>query len=199
MKKVKTLIRMVKTELPQLDDLMHKGAGSSQIERLEATLEQTLPDSYKALLRCYNGEKDVLCFALGFAFLSISEILQEWQYFSEQESTAETGELYQENRVLPALYHRGRVPFAHDGSGNYLCFDFAPDSEGAPGQIIYLPCGEPDPISVIFRDFDHCLDFWMTALQRGRLALIDDDPDFYYEFDWRDDWTDIADEQLSNP
>jgi cell wall assembly regulator SMI1 len=112
--------------------------------------------------------------------------------------------VFQNELLLPVLFHKGRIPFAHDGSGNYLCIDFVPGEKGKSGQILYVPCGDPEPLSVIFWSFDDYIDFLIAALKTERINLFDDREDYdeddrdladvYFYKNWRDDWMDIAGE-----
>jgi cell wall assembly regulator SMI1 len=191
-----------RTKLKDFADFMNPGASDDDIAAFEKSLGRSLPANYKELLKAHNGEKFVMAMA-GFAFLSMEEVLQQWKWFGEPKSTeVQVPALFQDRMISPQLYDTARIPFAHDGSGQYLCFDYAPDVNGRAGQVIYLPCGEPEPASVIFRDFDHLLQFVITSLKSGKLAFTDDREDYdedaqdnadvYFYKTWRDDWTDIA-------
>lgn len=130
-------------KLKDFTDFMNPGATDEEINTLEKSLGRSLPDSYKELLKAHNGEKLIMAMA-GFAFLSTDEVLQQWKWFSEPKSGgARVHALFQDRMILPQLYNTARIPFAHDGSGQYLCFDYAPDVNGRAGQIIYLPVVNP--------------------------------------------------------
>jgi cell wall assembly regulator SMI1 len=38
--------------------------------------------------------------------------------------------------IAPAFWHKGWIPFASNGAGDYYCLDLAPVEEGDIGQII---------------------------------------------------------------
>ena len=101
------------------------------------------------------------------------------------------------------FYNPNRLPFAHDGSGQYLCIDYFPGPQGIAGQVVYIPMGEPEPMSVIAANFDDFLSFITKAIETDKIALMDDRADYeeeeqhfaevYFYKTWKQDWTEIAD------
>ncbi|MGQ3678902.1 SMI1/KNR4 family protein [Tenacibaculum discolor] len=122
--------------------------------------------------------------------------------------------IYQKDLVKNILHSAKRLPFATDGSGQYLCIDYDPAEKGTYGQIIYLTCAEPEPVSVIADSFDDFVDFLIEEYKNDRF-YIDDERTEWGEEEWtewrqdqqsdyskveiifghtrRNDWTDIAD------
>lgn len=116
--------------------------------------------------------------------------------------------------VKNTLYNVKRLPFATDGSGQFLCIDYDPAEKGVYGQIIYLPCGEPEPVSVIADSFDDFVDLLIDEYKNDQF-YIDDERTEWDEEEWEEwrtndqsdyskveinfehkcrcDWTDIAD------
>lgn len=193
-----------KSKLDIFDTFMNNGANDKDIVELEKSLNQILPSSYIDLLKTYNGEKKSVGFMGGFGFLGTEEIVLQWDFFKTTESNIEPDSVYQKDKIKNELYSVKRIPFAHDGSGNLLCIDYDPNIEGKKGQILYLPCGDPEPVSVIADNFDEFLSFLIDAVTTEKLELTDerdewDEEDWekaeiYFDGTWRDDWTDIADE-----
>jgi cell wall assembly regulator SMI1 len=200
---VKKLIGLFKSKLDILDELMNVGATSNEIKDLENFIGQKLPESYTDLLQTYNGEKRVLCFMAGFGYLNIEEVKQEWEFFKNSPYCTPEG-ITQKDKIKNTLYSDKRIPFGHDGSGNFLCIDFDPETQGLPGQILYLPAGDPEPISVIADNFDDFLLFLIEKIESEELKLIDEREDWdvedwekadiSFEKNWKDDWTDVAEE-----
>jgi len=201
-KLIQKLSNVFKSKLDIFDIFMNKGANEKEILDLENLICQVLPVSYIDLLKTYNGEKRLGIMA-GYGFLSIEEIKIQWDFFRISAGQREPESVYQKNKIKNELYSIKRIPFAHDGSGNFLCIDYDPASEGKSGQILYLPAGDPEPISVIADDFDAFLSLLIDAIISDKLKLTDerdewDEEDWekaeiYFEKTWRDDWTDIAD------
>ena len=193
-----------KSKLDIFDALMNDGATEQDIISLEKLTNQILPSTYIDLLKRYNGEKEILGVMAGFGFLEIEDVKTQWDFFKIAAGQAQPDFIYQKNKIKNELYSVKRIPFAHDGSGNFLCIDYDPDIEGKPGQILYLPTGDPEPVSVIADDFDEFLIFLIDVVITEKLKLTDereewDEEDWqqaeiYFYKSWKNDWTDIADE-----
>lgn len=204
---VNKLFETFRSKLDIFDSFMNDGANEKDISDLEKYINQILPASYIDLLKTYNGEKKSLGVMAGFEFLTIKEVKVQWDFFKMAEGEREPDSVYQKNKIKNELYSVKRIPFGHDGSGNLLCIDYDPEIEGKNGQILYLPAGDPEPISVIADDFDEFLTFLIDAIISEKLELTDerdewDEEDWekaeiYFNKTWENDWTDIADEYNS--
>ncbi|WDF65696.1 SMI1/KNR4 family protein [Flavobacterium sp. KACC 22763] len=190
-----------KSKLDIFDQFMNTGANINEINKLEDFIEAKLPESYINLLETYNGENRSVGFMGGFSYLGIEEIKMQWTFLKEApEMEAEA--INQVEKIKNTLYCPKRIPFAYDGSGNYLAIDFNPNSEGTLGQILYLPTGDPEPIAVIADSFDDFLVLIMEKLESEQLELIDERDDWdeedwhmaeiYFQNTWENDWSDIA-------
>lgn len=201
--KVNKLIEAFKNKLDIFDKLMNLGTTTTEIVEFEKFIGQKLPLEYIDLLQKYNGEKHILCCMAGFGFSSIEDVKINWKLFDNQEHR-KPEKIFQETKITATLFSDKRIPFAHDGSGNYLCIDFLPNTAGRIGQIIYLPLGEDETISVIADSFKDFITFLINAIENERLKLIDEREDWdeqdwqmaelHFFSTWNDDWTDIADE-----
>jgi cell wall assembly regulator SMI1 len=161
------------------------------------------------LLKKHNGEKKFLGI-LGHMFLSAEEIIQHWnsnkQMADQIDKDGDEGQrLYHQKELLKekSFFDTKRLPFAWDGSGQFLSIDYTPGPMGKIGQILYIPKGEPEPMSVIASDFSECITFITHSIQSERLALMDDRAEYeedeqhfaevnFYKT-WNQDWTEIAD------
>lgn len=201
---INKLIEAFKSKLDIFESFMNDGANEKDISDLEKSVNQVLPASYTNLLKTYNGEKNILGVMAGFGFLKIEDVKVQWDFFQIAAGQSEPDSIYQKNKIKNELYSVKRIPFAHDGSGNFLCIDYDPASEGKNGQILYLPAGDPEPISVIADDFDEFLTFLINAIISERLKLTDERDEWeedewekaeiYFNRTWKNDWTDIANE-----
>ena len=208
MNKAEELIEKFKSKLDIFNLFLSEGASDEEIAKAEGIIGLTFPKTLKDLLKITNGEgnekykQGAGLGILGFYFLSSDGIIREWQRFKEWDDYEK--EVYQEKLLITNIYNPKRIPFASDGSGQLLCIDFDPNTEGEQGQIIYLPCAEPEPVSVIAKSFDDYIEFIINSVETERIHLIDEREDWdeedwenaelYFEKSWRDDWTDIADE-----
>lgn len=103
-------------------NLVGPGASDSDIEQLEQTLAITLPQSYKAFLRVFDGGQ----FNFG-RMHCISEKGAGWHDFLQQLENFFT--------YHPILGVRSLVPFASSYGGDVYCFDLA-DSENGECPIL---------------------------------------------------------------
>ncbi len=198
-----SLINACKSKLDIFDYFMNKGATDVEIQELEKFTGQKLPASYIQLLKSYNGEKRSLGFLGSFGYLGIEGVKNEWSFFKNAPETKPEA-VNQVKKITNILFSTKRIPFAHDGSGNFLCIDFIPNADGILGQIIYLPCGDPEPVSVIADSFDCFLNLMIGKIQSDKLKLVDEREDWdtndwekadiYFERTWNNDWSDIAEE-----
>lgn len=213
MNRIDKLIEAMKSKLDILDDFMNEGASEEEIRALELHIGLDLPESLRYLLKKYNGEKTYLGIMGCYNLLSVQEIKREWDFIVEttkQENFEKdyiylAKSVYQSGYVHQTLYDKGRIPFAHDGSGEFLAIDYFPDTLGNKGQIVYLGLGEDYPISVLFKDFDEFIDFLIECLENGKFYLENDGKKYsqvheeilentnFSPIREKDDWTDIAD------
>lgn len=194
-------ITAFKSKLDIFDQFMNEGTDDAEIGKLEDFIGNNLPESYKQLLKKYNGEKQSIGFMGGFSFLGIEEIKTQWTFFKDAPEMEAEG-INQVEKIKNTLYSTERIPFAHDGSGNFLSIDSIPNSEGTLGQILYLPTGDPEPIAVIADSFDDFLVLIIEKLKTEELELIDERDDWdeedwhraeiYFQKTWENDWSDIA-------
>ena len=201
MNKANTLINLYKSKIDILDLFLAKPATRKELDEVEKITGLQMPKTLRDLLSITNGENKFIGLMCGFEFLSVEMIICLWKRFKNRNYE---WDVYQKGLLNTNLYSTKRLPFAYDGSGQHLCIDYAPGKKGKMGQVIYLPCGEPEPISVIFNDFNEYTNFIIESLTSSRLAIEDDrnewdeedwgKADLYLYQTWKDDWTDIADE-----
>lgn len=199
---IEDYINAFKSKLDIFDQFMNAGAAADEINELEDFIDFKLPESHKELLKKYNGEKQFIGFMGGFGFLGTDEIKIQWNFFKEEAPEMEAEGINQVEKIKNTLYSPKRIPFAHDGSGNFLSIDFNPNTKGISGQILYLPTGDPEPIAVIADSFDDFLLLIIEKLDSQNLELIDEREDWdeedwdkaeiYFQNNWENDWSDIA-------
>ncbi|KFF04458.1 SMI1/KNR4 family protein [Flavobacterium reichenbachii] len=205
---VNKVIATFKNKLDIFETLMNKGLKDFEIDDFQKYVKQDLPSEYIELLKNYNGEKHILCCMAGFGFSNIEQVKINWDSFNNEEQNNRPEKIFQKHKITPLLFSDKRIPFAHDGSGNFLCIDYIPNFSGKTGQIIYLPQGEPEPISVIADSFNDFLLFLIASIKNESLKLVDEREDWdqedwhmadlYFYKTWKNDWTDIADNYNQN-
>ncbi|MFF7145312.1 SMI1/KNR4 family protein [Streptomyces nodosus] len=125
-----------------MPDLPFKsGCSTDDVRRLEETLGVPLPDDYKMLLRCVNGQSDWN--ALSFppdrvVLLGADEVLALWREFSDVCDDELLDELVCDGRVRWTVCHPGRIPIAqNETAGAYLCIDKIPGPAGHLDQLVF--------------------------------------------------------------
>lgn len=126
----------------------------AQIEQVEKTIGQSLPEDLKALYLVANGQKTYFplkYLASGkydgplfgnYDFSSIETALVSWQNWKSIEDTLDYTDDFITTRLgdpIDAVYYRSSwFPFAEDGGGNAWAVDLAPIKNGTYGQIIQM-------------------------------------------------------------
>ena len=116
-----------------------KGATDKQIERAAAELGIAFPNDLKASMRRHNGSDDLIpgegCH---YFLMPLAELIADTKMMNEM---ADDGD-FDESKAKPdkgvrkAWWHRGWLPFASNGGGDYYCLDLDPAKGGTAGQVI---------------------------------------------------------------
>ena len=126
---------------PEGLESLNPPATDEQIASLQKTLGVTLPDDYVACLKIHNGQSpDVGGLFDGSEFLSTDEILSQWSVWKELLDAGEFSSIESDpaSGIRGDWWNAAWIPFTHDGGGNHLCLDLAPDASGSPGQVITM-------------------------------------------------------------
>ncbi|MEL6559404.1 MAG: SMI1/KNR4 family protein [Bacteroidota bacterium] len=203
---IDNLLKTVAGKLDIYETFLKDGATEKSVKDITEITGLEVPDALAELLLRHNGEKKFMGF-LGHGFLSAEEIISQWQSIvaMKNDPNFDVGErmYYQQDLIAPvSFFSAKRLPFAHDGSGQLLCIDYDPGPDGKMGQIVYVPMGEPEPLSVIAGSFHEFVEFITEAISSGNLALADDREDYeadeqhfaevYFYQTWKQDWTEVA-------
>ncbi len=196
-KVLKEFLEVVKSKIPNYKKRMRVGCSEEDLTELERIIKRKLPDTYRMLLLTFNGEQqETVSLMGGFCLLSVKRVIREYEFIKT--NISDEADVFQPNLIQPHHYQKERIPFADDGSGNFISIDYEPGIDGKEGQIIYLPLGEPEPMSVIFNNFDEYLKFLTNAIIDGKVQVEEYNDDgkktFNFVKTWRDDWTDIAEQ-----
>jgi cell wall assembly regulator SMI1 len=116
-------------------------ATNEQIAHLQEALGVTLPDDYVACLKIHNGQNtNVGGLFDGSEFLSNDEILAQWAVWKDLLDGGEFADIESEpaNGVRNDWWNASWIPFTHNGGGDHLCLDLAPDASGSSGQVITM-------------------------------------------------------------
>lgn len=107
---------------------------------LEKSLNNNLPDDYRAWLKTHNGQTvETTGLLFSNEFLSVSRLLEEWlgmKKLCDSEEHAEGGESIPKGAIKPVWWDTNWLPISADGSGKLVCIDLTPSDKGVDGQII---------------------------------------------------------------
>lgn len=190
--KIDELLDVIATKFPEIRKTLPPGAIDEQIHQLEQTTNHPIPQSLKDLLKTTNGDEkwgESPHAFISYFLYSCDRIIDQLNFFKKHENEAFPDSIYQKDLVKNILYSPKRLPFATDGSGQFLCIDFDPAENGIYGQIIYLPCAEPDPVSVIADSFDDFIDFLIDEYKNDKFTIFDERTEWDEEewLEWKEE------------
>lgn len=135
------LEHIVKTQtgLPELP--FNRGCSEEDLRRLETVIQAPLPDDYKALLRCVDGQSDwgMLTFPPErLSLLSVEKVIEIWREFVDICDDELMDELVCDDRIRWTVCHPDRIPIAQNElAGAYLCIDKIPGPAGRLNQLVF--------------------------------------------------------------
>ena len=120
------------------------------------------PSSLKPIYEVNNGQKDGTGLFSGLEFLSINEIVRQWQSWNDTyqeeldgtlENMSESCTSFPPQAIKIAYSNPKWIPFSYDYSGNHIGIDLDPDVAGKVGQVINFGTDEEDKV-VIAENFE---------------------------------------------
>ncbi|HEY1053920.1 MAG TPA: SMI1/KNR4 family protein, partial [Emticicia sp.] len=186
-KKLETLFAKAEKYIPQIKKYFKFENRLQEIEAFEKKLAIKFPDSFKEFYSVINGEIKYSGLFI-FSLLPFENILRAWKDYFEGGTGEENTDFatIEDDVVKPFFEHPKRIPFLSDGSGNFVGFDFIPESKGQLGQIINLDLGEISGYFLrLFNSFDDYIDFITRSLDNGKIYPIFDDEESYFESSYR--------------
>ncbi|OOH78163.1 molybdenum cofactor biosynthesis protein MoeA [Pseudomonas koreensis] len=114
-------------------------ATSKALQRLQSELGVSLPEDFINALRGHDGQEGISEPLLGaYQWLSSARILDAWAFWKKQSESAgfDNSGAEPDPGVQDDWWNIGWIPFASNGSGDYLCLDLVPAAGGRSGQVI---------------------------------------------------------------
>jgi cell wall assembly regulator SMI1 len=159
---------------------LRPGASEWEIQKAEATLGVTLPDTFKASYRIHDGGF-VMNLVTEMTIFSLEQALAEWHMFMELDDMGtwiNAGTPYyftervihsgwQSRSIQPVWWDYHWIPFGRDRAGNHCCLDLHPADGGEVGQIIDRD-HEAGPSRVLAPSFLEVLSTFANDLEAGR-------------------------------
>ncbi|MBP5609551.1 MAG: SMI1/KNR4 family protein [Lachnospiraceae bacterium] len=117
-----TYTKTLFSKMPFLKETLRPGVPENSIKTAEAEIGFAFPEDLKNLYLTNDGDNDeVLCgMLLGFRFLSLKGMLNEWRSMKKIA-------VYADEKWLP---------FGSDDGGNFIAVNMNPDSSGKTGRVI---------------------------------------------------------------
>jgi internalin A len=162
--------------LPEVIADLNPPASEDAIQQAEAVLGIKLPDSFKALYRLHDGQRQEARGAFfGQWFMSLERMFERrggMLAILEHEPEIALGEdmlntSVPERAIQLRHVDSGWIPFAENGCSEYLSLDFHPDERGHSGQIINFGRLMNNKL-VIALDFADFLKWVADELERGK-------------------------------
>jgi cell wall assembly regulator SMI1 len=152
-------------------------ATSTEIEILEKHLHVTLPSDFIDFLKIHNGQiPDDFWLIKGSELLSSERIMDEWSVWNDLwlDNTFEENTTQRDNGVKDDWWNPKWIPFTYDGSGNHLCIDLDPASNGTYGQIIEM-WHDDEYRPIVAKSFTQWFQTYTKELQNGK---------YYYDVEY---------------
>ena len=125
----------------------------------EQTNNIKFPDAYKELVRFHDGgilEKDIFSYDNGYEIeTNCVGFFLPWQ----KETLELEGEyILDQINNPPEFFPQGLIPFAPDGGGNYLCFDYRNCKENPPIIFWHHAVEENEGVFLLADSFEQFID-----------------------------------------
>ena len=161
----KTYTEKLITKLPHLKGTLRDGASIDNIKYIEAQAGVAFPKELKSLYLTNDGDDNsaVCGMLLGFHFLSLENMFNEWQ------------RSYPDTKWLP---------IGTDGGGNFLGVDLTIDENKSYGNVIFYGRDEQDKtvlsrnLTVLFERFSRIVDskdFYIGEYDNEKVILLGTD------------------------
>ncbi|RKN84247.1 leucine-rich repeat domain-containing protein [Paenibacillus ginsengarvi] len=177
-KSIQEIIDKLREELPELAESLNPPVTEAELRLAEEELGFALPAELRELYQIHNGEKEEgTGFFFGMPFLSLSEMLSEWNVWAELEEgyAVESG-----HHSVPAGWIKERyinrywLPISKDWGGNNIGVDLDPDANGVKGQVINF--GRDEEIKyVIARNLTCFLQFIRDTAKAGSYNIVQEE------------------------
>ncbi|QAV19438.1 SMI1/KNR4 family protein [Paenibacillus chitinolyticus] len=105
-------------------------AAEEEIQRLERTLQVTLPTAFRDYLSIMNGQHDEIPFIGYNCFLSIADIIETWSMMNELFEDEEQVDWVNEDRIKPVIWSNKWIPFTDFEASSRLILDLDPGKNG---------------------------------------------------------------------
>ena len=160
--------------------VFNAGASDAEFAQLEQLIQAKLPEDFKALYHVFNGQ----AYEEGYVFdgeewLSLERMAEEWEVWKgllddgEFDDDEEEASEDADPEVKAVWWSPLWIPFTYDGSGNHLCLDLDPTSEGTYGQVIRMWHDDPQrPLEA--KTFADWVETYIRGMEEGLYVYSED-------------------------
>ncbi len=163
---------------PHLLSIINLGATKADIDKLEKVINKKLPDDFVNFYRIYNGqdeEKSREGLINSEELLSIDSIVKQWLCWKGllDDGTFEDITSEPDDGVKNDWWNPLWIPFTNDGSGNHICIDLDPATNGNVGQVMRMwhDSGYRELYATSFSDY---ISNYITSLENGKYIYAKD-------------------------
>jgi cell wall assembly regulator SMI1 len=140
---------------------LRPGLTAEQLAEFEAFVGHAFPERFRALYRWRDGQSDPLeSLDSNRYFMPSAEAKQTWEMLTSFQENGQWGPGH------PQWWHRGWIPFLHNGAGSHLCLDLHGSFTGTAGQVIEF-WNHFDDRPIVAPSFEVWLDHVVDTLERG--------------------------------
>lgn len=169
------LISDVSKIYPDIYDELNEGADDSEIQAAQDKLGVKFPSDLIDFYKLHNGLDTDMGIFYGWSFLSIEEVVSEWETWESLVSSNTFEGILSEpdEGIKNDWYNLKWIPIGTDGGGNCICLDLDPDDKGISGQLIDVWHDSPER-TVIAYSFKEFIEKFLSELEEGKLVYDED-------------------------
>lgn len=169
------IINKLREIYPDIDDELNEGAEDCDIKNAEDKLGVQLPQDFIDFYKIHNGLDTDTGIFYGWAFLSLEDIVSEWENWKELVDSKTFDGIFSEpdDGIKNDWYNLRWIPIGTDGGGNCICIDFDPDKNGLQGQVIEMWHESAERI-LNTSSFKHFIEKYVKDLEEDNLVYDED-------------------------
>ena len=166
----------LKINLPDAYQSLYAPASIADFDNFKKACGYDLPEKLKRIYAINNGQDPDCMIGVwwGLSFIPIEQLLQHHMNKSQPIDMSDQDRSFPSKSIKLQNVNPLWIPFAEDGSFNYLAVDMDPDVNGAVGQVINYGRDERDKY-VIATDIEQFLLFMTEEIEKGYYSIQTDE------------------------
>ena len=117
------------------------GATQEELNSFSTKTGLTLTEEFRSFYSIHNGQNEESPWIFDATeFLSLERIFDEWTIWKDllEGGDFDDTEGFPDQGIKNSWWNKHWIPFTYNGSGDHLCIDLDPTSDGSVGQIIQM-------------------------------------------------------------